>query len=678
MTLALGLNAKAADRVLEPKDLFHMQWVSDPQINKNGTGIAYVRTANDVMADNQVRSIWVVDTASGVQTPIAADSESATSPRWSPDGSKIAFLTKGGDGRTQLMVHWVHGQTAIVSRLEETPPDLTWSPDGTQIAFIMLATAPGPKIGTPLPKPPGAHWADGPTVVDSINFRADGLGWDKPGYRHIYVTSLEGGDNPRALTSGLFSDAGPLAWSPNGQSLYYAGNHNPDWNREPEDWARHTAMTLSIFRLSTVTGESTQLTHEVGPYHGPAVSPDGRQVAYLGFEDRHLGYQNVRVFLMDADGQHSRSISDSFDRSPLDVQWAGDGKSLFILYVDKGVAVVGRLRLDGRVEAVASPLARIGGTQQMPGSGGEFTVSEKGAVAYTGGSADDLPQLYLARDGKAKQLTDLNAVLFKSVTLGKLTPLPTKSSVDKREVGAWELTPPNFDPTKKYPLLLDIHGGPFASYAGVFSAEHEMWAAAGYIVVYGNPRGSTSYGAEFANLINKNYPSQDYDDLMSIVDEAIQRGGVDTDNLFVTGISGGGVLTAWIVGKTHRFKAAVTQRPVIDWTSWLLNTDMSAFGARYWFDKFPWEDQAAYWQHSPLSLVGNVTTPTMVIVGMIDMRCPPGQGEEFYQALQLRHVPTELYEESQAAHGLARPSQLAQRVTAIEEWFSRYRSGSSH
>jgi dipeptidyl aminopeptidase/acylaminoacyl peptidase len=237
------------------------------------------------------------------------------------------------------------------------------------------------------------------------------------------------------------------------------------------------------------------------------------------------------------------------------------------------------------------------GTTQLPYSGGEFTASSKGAVAYTGGGADHLPEIYLARDGKTQRLTDLNSELFAEVTQGKLSALPVKSSADGRAISAWEVLPPNFDTGKKYPLILEIHGGPYASYGPTFAADYQFYASAGYIVVYGNPRGSTSYGEEFANLIYNNYPSQDYDDLMSIVDAAIQRGGVDADNLFITGSSGGGVLSSWSIGKTHRFKAAVVQRPVINWTSWLLTTDMGAFGARYWFKQLPWDDQDTYCKH---------------------------------------------------------------------------------
>jgi dipeptidyl aminopeptidase/acylaminoacyl peptidase len=669
----ISVGAQAATRVLEPKDLFRMQWATDPQIRRDGAQIAYARTANDIMTDSQSQSLWLIDTATGVQTPLAGGPGFNSSPRWSPDGSRIAYLSTGADGRTQIMIHWLRGESAVITNLVEAPSDITWSPDGKQIAFVMLQPEAAPTIGKQLVKPPGAQWGDAPRVIDTMSFRADGQGMNKPGFRHVYVMSVDGG-TPRQLTSGPFSDAGPLAWSPDGKWIFFAGNRSGEWNREPQDWARHTSMILSIYRLNVANGSLQQLSHDVGPYHAPAVSPDGKLVAFLGYHDKHVGNQNFRLNVMDVDGNNLRVVGESLDRSLSDCQWAADGRGLYVEYADHGITKVARMSLSGAVEPVAADLASFMGTSQLPYSGGEFTVSGKGAVAYTGGGADHLPEVYLARDGKMQRLTDLNSELLTEVNIGKLSALPVKSSADGRSIDAWELLPPNFDPAKKYPLILVIHGGPYLSFNPMFSADFQLYAAAGYIVVYGNPRGSTSSGEEFANLIYNNYPSHDYDDLMSVVDAAIQKGGVDSDNLFVTGSSGGGVLTSWIVGTTHRFRAAVTQRPVINWTSWLLTTDMSAFGARYWFKQLPWEDQDTYWKHSPLALVGNVTTPTMVVVGQNDLRTTVGEAEQYYQALQLRHVPTELYEIPGAAHVKIRPSQLAAQSTAILEWFGRYRS----
>ena len=666
--------AHAGTRNLEPGDLFRMQWAADPQIRRDGAQIAYTRVANDVMTDQQVRSLWLIDTVTGLQTPLASGPGDHSSARWSPDGSRVAYLSTTAQGRTQIAIRWKQGETALITDLTETPSDITWSPDGRQIAFVMLEPVAGPTIGRPPVKPPGAQWGAGAVVIDSMNFRADGQGLTQHGFQHVYVMSAEAGGAPRQLTTGPFSDAGPLSWSPDGKAIFFAGNHTDDWRREPQDWSRHTAMTLSIYSVSLADSSLRQLTHEVGPYHAPVVSPDGRLVAFLGYEDRHVGNQNVQLHVMNSDGTNQHVVGASLDRSLVDCQWDAGGQALYVGYVDRGITKVARLGLNGGLAPVASSLASVGGTTQLPYSGGQFTVSAKGAVAYSGGGTDHLPEVYVAQGGKTKRLTDLNSQLLTEVDIGTLSALPVKASTDGRQLDAWELLPPHFDPAKKYPLILEIHGGPYASYGPTFSADHQFYAAAGYIVVYGNPRGSTSYGEEFANLIYADYPSHDYEDLMSMVDAAIDKGGVDVDNLFVTGSSGGGVLTSWIVGSTHRFRAAVTQRPVINWTSWLLTSDMSVFGARYWFKQMPWENPETYWKHSPLALVGNVTTPTMVLVGLNDLRTTVAEAEQYYQALQLRHVPTELYEIPGAAHVQIRPSQLAAQSTAIVEWFGRYRS----
>jgi dipeptidyl aminopeptidase/acylaminoacyl peptidase len=260
--------------------------------------------------------------------------------------------------------------------------------------------------------------------------------------------------------------------------------------------------------------------------------------------------------------------------------------------------------------------------------------------------------------------------------MAEVQKLPVKSQFDQRPIDAWMVTPPDFDPAKKYPLILEIHGGPYAAYGPQFSTDDQLYAAHGYVVVYSNPRGSTSYGEDFANQIEKAYPGHDYDDLMSVVDAAIATGHVDPNDLFVTGGSGGGVLTAWIVGKTDRFRAAATQKPVIDWASWGLTADIASFSSPYWFAKRPWEDPMGYWQRSPLSLVGNVKTPTLVVVGSEDYRTPDSEAEQYYEALQLRGIPTALVKVPGASHETLtdRPSQSAAKASAILAWFDRYRT----
>ncbi len=656
--------AESPSHVFEGKDLFSLQCVTDPQIRPDGHVVAYVRVSYDVMTDRPRRSIWLVDADTGTQTPLATGPGSSYSPRWSPDGKRLAYVASEG-GRSQLFVRWMQTeQAARITDLTETPEALQWSPDGRSIAFIMMTADEKTNLGTAPQKPEGANWAEPLTVITDVKYRADGEGYLKPGYSHAFVVSAEGGF-PRQLTFGAFNEEGPISWTPDGRYILLSGNRTEGWQREP--------VNSQLYQVAVADTVVTQLTHRVGPDKAPRISPDGRKVAYLAFDDHVLGYQNVRVYVMDRDGRNDRSISDQLDRSIEDAQWASDGRSLFIQYTDKAVTRVARLTLEGRLQQVADGLAGSG--LDRPYTGGEFTVSANGIVAFTGGATDHPPDLSIARGTRVTRLTRLNDDLFAIRKLATVEPLAVRSSVDERPIDAWLVKPPNFDAGRKYPLILEIHGGPYASYGPVFSTDDQLYAAAGYLVLYTNPRGSTSYGEEFANFIQHDYPSHDYDDLISAVDAAIAQGSVDPEQLFVTGGSGGGVLTAWIVGRTHRFRAAATQKPVINWGSFVLTTDIATYVPKYWFGKLPWEDPDGYWKHSPLSLVGNVTTPTLVVVGGEDYRTPVSDSEQYYEALQLRGVPTALVKVPGASHGglAARPSQSASKASAILAWFDRYK-----
>jgi dipeptidyl aminopeptidase/acylaminoacyl peptidase len=657
--------ATAPSHVFEGKDLFSLQLVADPQIRPDGRLVAYVRESFDIMSDRARRSIWLVDPDSGAQTPVAAGTGSSYSPRWSPDGKRLAYISTAEGGRSQLYVRWMQdGQAARITDLTEAPSDLQWSADGRSIAFVMLTADERPSLGAAPARPEGASWAESLTVINDIRYRADGEGYLKPGYSHVFVVSAEGGA-PRQLTFGAFNEDGSLSWTRDGKAILVSGNRDEGWQREP--------LKSQIYRVSVADASIKALTRRNGPDQNPRVSPDGRHIAYLGFDDRLLGYQNTRVYVMDADGGNSRSISDSLDRTVDALEWAADSKSLYVQYTDKAVTRVGRLALDGHLQPLAEGLGNA--ELDRPYTGGRFSVSSGGVIAFTQGATDHPSELAIVRGTQARRLTHLNDDLFAVRHLGAVEALPVRSSVDQRPIDAWLVKPPDFEAHRKYPLILEIHGGPYASYGALFSTDDQLYAAAGYMVVYANPRGSTSYGEEFANFIHHDYPSHDYDDLMSVVDAAIATGSVDADQLYVTGGSGGGVLTAWIVGKTHRFRAAATQKPVINWSSFSLTTDIVTYAPKYWFGKQPWEDPDTYWKHSPLSLVANVTTPTLVVVGGEDYRTPVSDSEQYYEALQLRGVPTALVKVPGASHGglTARPSQSAAKASAILAWFQRYR-----
>jgi dipeptidyl aminopeptidase/acylaminoacyl peptidase len=661
-----GLPAAAAAVKFEPQDVFALEYASDTQISPSGSEVAYVRNTTDIMIDRERRSIWLVDRHTGAQTPIAAGPGSSSRPRWSPDGTRLAYVAAAEGEAPQLYVRWMAtGVAAKLATLPQSPGDIAWSPDGKTIAFTMFTPETPAKLGSAPPKPEGAKWADALEVITSVTFRFDNAGWLKPGHEQVYVIPSDGGA-PRALTSDAFNNGGSISWTPDGRAILFSANHDKNWERE--------FYHSSVFRLDPATGEATSLIDRDGPSEEPVASPDGRRIAFVGFEDKHRPYQDPQLYVMDADGKNPRIVAPGLDRPVEHPIWAADGKSLYVQITDHAQTKVVRIGLDGHVDAVAAGLAGDG--IDRPYTGGGYSVSTRGVAAFSAGAADHPADVAVAEGGKTSRLTALNDNLLHARELAKLEPLAVKSSHDGLPIDAWILTPPGFDPSKKYPMILEIHGGPYAAYGPVWASEFQLYAAAGYVVVYANPRGSTSYGDAFADGITYNYPGYDFDDLMSAVDAAIAKGSVDPDRLYVTGGSGGGLMTAWIVGKTHRFRAAVTQKPVINWASQCLTTDVYVGQCPYWFAKPVWDDEPAYWVHSPLSLVGNVTTPTLVMGGTEDHRTPPSEAEQFYGALQLRGVPTALVRVPGASHhALAlRPSQEAAEVSAILAWFERYKA----
>jgi len=650
--------------VFEPLDVFALSWVADPEISPDGRRIAFVRMRMDIRSDRPRGAIWLIDADGAHAEPLSSASDTSA-PRWSPDGERIAYVGRAENDAPQLFVYWTRSHvTTAITHLTETPASLAWSPDGRWIAFTSPVPMERKPLKVELPEAPKeAHWAAPPNLIDRMVFRVDGEGYLPNMYRQVFIVAADGGP-ARQVTHGDFDHADTPSWSADARSLFISANRHEDADFRPLD--------TEVYRIDLADDSIHALTDRRGPDDNPVVSPDGRLIAYLGFDDQVQGHQNVELYVMDADGRHPRSISGALDRDVVRARWRADGKALFVLYEDHGTLKLASIALTGAQQLLASDIG--GGDVTRPYTEGSFSVAKDGRFAYTLGSPYAPPALATGtRAGEARTLLAASENLLAARTLAHLEPIHFESSFDHAPVEGWILTPPGFDPHKRYPLVLEIHGGPFASYGPTFAAELELYAAAGYVVLYVNPRGSTGYGQQFANAIHHDYPGHDFDDLMSGVDALIARGYVDPQRLFVTGGSGGGVLSAWIVGHTDRFRAAVVVKPVINWTSFVLTADLTSFFYKYGFAALPWEDLDTYWKHSPLAYAAHVTTPTMLMTGEVDYRTPSSEAEQFYEALKLRKVDTALVRVPGASHDIsARPSLLIAKVNYILAWFAAH------
>ena len=686
--LLLNSSTSAAEVVdgLQLQDIFELEFASEPQISPDGRTIVYVRNFSDIMTDRQHSSLWSLNADGSDHRPLTKGLTSDSGPRWSPDGSRIVYLaqeqTDRKQARTEIHCRWMEtGQTARLGAFEHSPADLTWSADGKHIAFSMLVESKHAPFAAVPEKPQGAEWAPAPKVIRRINYRYDGKGYLKDGYRQLFVLTAEGG-TPRQVTEGRFDHKGPLAWSPDGW-LICSSNRTANWELDPRQVDLYRVPVPGISRMSG-DGRIRQMTDRRGPDHTPVFSPDGSHVAWLGFDDRKIGYQVTHLYVTDTRSAMTHTPPDrvkvltgKFDRSVQSPVWAPDGKGLYFHCDDRGHGQLLHVNLDGDVREVADD---VGGTViGRPYQSGTFSASENGVLAFTWTSPQHPAEVASVRPfEKSRVLTGLNADLFEQRRLAQVEEFWFESSLTTHRIQAWLMTPPGFDPQKqsgRSPMILEIHGGPYANYGWRFSAEMQMYAAAGYLVLYVNPRGSTGYGQAFAEQIHRAYPGEDYDDLMKAVDVVLERGQVDPDQLYVTGGSGGGVLTAWVVGKTDRFRAAVSAKPVINWYSFALTTDAYPYFWQYWFSGYPWEKPEEYHRRSPLSLAGNVTTPTMLLTGEQDHRTPITESEQFYQALTLRGIDTAMVRIPEASHAIVkRPSNLMNKVAHILKWFEIHRN----
>jgi len=660
------LVAAAGDARFVSEDIFELEYASDVQISPDGSRIVYVRSGHDVMSDGNRHSLWMHELSSDKHYPLHADQYNYTKPVWSANGTKLAFVSDR-DGRSQLYVHWLEqDKIAVITQVEKGISDISWSPDGNWLAFTMEVPA-GPSeyaksVYTPK-KPKGANWAESAKIIEKARYQADGQGILEPAYRHVFVVPVTGG-SARQLTEGDYQHRGPLAWLPDSSALLFSANRNKEWEYQGSD--------ANLYQISLHSAELAELTDAPGTEYNPQFSPDGKRLAYLARTDAKVPYQNTELVLMDTASREKRQLSEKLDRSVGDYGWQ-NSNNIVIQYDDRGKRKLAKMNLDGKLQVLTDKLS--GATLGRPYISGSFSVADNGAIAYTHGSSQRPADLSYWFKGKARQLTDLNQDLLGHKQLGQVHEIEYASSFDGEKIQGWYITPPDFDSEQQYPLLLEIHGGPHLAYGPHFSAELQRYAAEGYVVFYANHRGSSSYGERFAMLLDGKYSSkEDFADHNSGVDAMIAKGFVDDENLFIAGGSAGGIASAYAIGLTDRFNAAAITKPVINWVSKVLTADSYLGQIRNQFPGMPWDNLEHYWQRSPLSLVGNVSTPSLIMTGEADRRTPMSESEQFYQALKLRKVDAVLVRVPGAPHGIAgKPSRMIAKIEHTLAWFKRYR-----
>ncbi|MEM9310853.1 MAG: S9 family peptidase [Pseudomonadota bacterium] len=645
-------------------DIFGLSVAADPQISPDGSQIAYVRRTNDIMIDKAVSSIWLIDVASGAETPLVTGAGFHASPRWSPDGTRLAYISTESGGGAELHVRWMaSGQSANITALAESPGGIAWSPDGTQIAYTARVAGTGLTLGKPPAKPEGAQWGKPLQIIDKVTYRIDGGTYLKPGTTQLFLVDAAGGA-PRQLTFGEYSNGGTVEWTPDGKTLLFTANRKENWELEGQD--------SEVYSLDIASGTITALTDRYGPDAGPQVSPDGKTIAYVGYDDVGNAFDQASLYTMNVDGTGKKLLAGDFPASPDGMEWTAAG--LFISFERDGEHRVAKVNPSSGAPTLLEP--RLGSTYYaLPYTGGEWSISEGGAIAFTTASSVAPPEVGVATRRGTKTLTSLNAVSLGAKVLGQTFELDV-TAPDGVKIPAWIMLPPGYEEGDKVPTILEMHGGPYAAYGPEFSVDYQLYGAAGYAVLFTNPGGSTGYGEEFADRIEDNYPISNQAELMAAVDAAIAAGYADPDNLFVTGGSGGGILTAWVVGQTDRFKAAASHKPVINWTTMALMADFYPFFGKYWMGGQPWERPEHYWSRSPLAAAANIKTPTLVLVGANDYRTPRSEAEQFYGALKLLGVDTALVVTPDSSHNnlTQSPSQQAARTDSVIAWFNKYRT----
>ncbi len=686
-----GGPSAAERRPIAETDLFSFVWVADPQIAPDGSRVAFLRVGIDRQKDQYETSIWMADASGREPARRLTTGPRDTAPRWSADGSRLAFVraveSEGRIQPPQIFVMTMNGgEGRAVSEIPRGAANPAWSPDGRSIAFSSTAR-PAELPGSTKPASTDKRVSDVRVITDA-RYRANGVAGsgfvdaDRP--TQVWTVAI--GDpaarpaTPRRITSGEFGTANHQ-WSPDGRELHFTADRRRESYYYPGD--------SDLYAVALEGGEPRRVASidgSIGPF---AFSRDGRRIAFIGTANAQpeRSYDQPDLWLVDRSGGTPRNLTTAYDfdmggaiggdqraprgQLPAAPTWSADGNRLFVRVGEQGNSVL------AAVDTTTGKVDRTIAAQDLMSYTADAGAARFAMVISTPTVLGDL----FITDGPSgaapRKLTTFNDALFGELKMNEPEEI-WYQSFDGRRMQGWILKPPDFDPRKKYPLILQIHGGPHSAYGNTFTHEFQWMAAKGYVVLYTNPRGSSNYGQEFGNIIQFKYPGDDYKDLMAGVDAILKTGYVDETRMGVTGGSGGGLLTNWVVTRTTRFKAAVSQRDISDWTSFWYTADFTLFTPT-WFRKAPFEDPAEFSARSPITYVTKIQTPLMFILGDEDFRTPPSAGgEELFRALKYLKRPTVMVRFPGENHELSRsgrPWHRVERLQHIVGWFEKYLAG---
>ncbi len=667
--------AETTKRLITAEDLYRFQNITGARISPDGQNVIYALHRVDQKTEKKYSNLWIA-AANGSTLPrqFTSGDQGDSTPRWSPDGQTVAFLSNRGDKEKPPQIYLISlqgGEARQLTKIQGEIQSFVWSPDGKRLLCSIRKTDADvlerekdeekKKLG----------------VVDRhykrLFYKLDGYGYLPQERTHLWIVDAESGEG-KQITDHAVYDEGSPTWSPDGKTIAFVSNRSDDPDMTPD--------RDDLYLLPADGGEMQKIGAPLGPKSTPSFSPDGKWLAYYGHEGEGVGYRNTLVWVVPVDGSApARELTGQYDihasawtindlnsSEQTPPTWSLDGKTLYFPVDCHGSTVLYTISVDGSDLKI------------LIGEGGAVINfgfdREQKRMVYQYGTMTDPVQVRVREmaTGETRELTEVNHDLLAEIDIAEVEEVWFKGP-DGNDLQGWIMKPPGFDPAKKYPSIMEIHGGPMTQYGNLFMHEFQYLAAGGYVVYFCNPRGGRGYGEAHTQAIYGDWGNRDHADLMAWADYMEQQPYIDKTRMGVTGGSYGGYMTVWIIGHTDRFKAAVTQRCVSNFVSMWGSSDFNWIFQQMLRNKPPYEDLEYYWAHSPIAYIGNATTPTLVIHNENDHRCPIEQGEQVFVALKRKGVPTEFVRFPNEFHGLSRNGRTDRRMARLEHikrWFDEH------